>query len=1048
MSPDRVSTILSINKDVLLYSSPAQKDVQSILDASRKGVLGVLDMEYLNAESISQAVSTLNGSSLPFGVRIDPMSDKLMTLMAGDVPKEMKLLISISKEGLPAMVRSGIYDTAHEMNIKVFQEVCGKEEAEDSVEGGCDGLIIRPFEGGGRVSSSNLADLLEEVRTISKNIPVLVRGGFRSDSIGTLDVEGYIIDQEILGPGSLPEPVRSSISDKKGASLITLMKDIGRTMRFIAGSEEKKKLEDLEKDMISDDAQPKELYKALKKETTGLLEETMNGNALLYPAGENALNGPSIDLNSMIGGSVTITSPSNPKETTVDGKPVSGQYYNKSIAIVGMGTVFPKGIGLNTFWKAVKDGEDACMEIPPDRWDWRLHYDPDPSVPNRTYSKIGAFITDFEFNSFDFKIPPKVAELIDRYQRYGLVATKEALNDSKLLETEGLDTNRVGVIVANSAGGENRDWVATRVNFEEVHAWMSQTDIWKDLPEDARKKLYDQTRKKVDDNTIEITEDTMPGSLPNIASGRLANIFNFRGPNLITDAACASALAAMFVARNSLLLKQIDAAVSGGLESLMASHGFVEFCKIGALTPDGSRPFSDGANGFLMGEGAGIVILKRLEDAVEAGDKIYAVIRGIGGSSDGKGKGITAPNPEGQRLAVARALEDANIEPGTISFIEAHGTSTAVGDVAEVNALNTVFGGLPKNSIGLTSVKSQIGHLKSAAGVAGVVKAAMAIHEKVLPPQINFDKPNHFIKWEETPFYVITKPGEWKRISSDIPRRCAVSAFGFGGTNFNVVLEEFDRDIYYSWKKAKEDQGKSPIPSPEPEVKTATVSNEAEISLDMDKVRAYLETEGHKEGEAFLFSSDNPIDLLKQASASVIKAKEIVEKGGRFRDAFEMPSYEGRYRLGIMAKDPDHYEKQLEMLKKVGMNEKALMALANKGIFVGDKERIDHGNVCFMFPGQGSQYINMFRDLAEKFKPVMEAFNDADRVMSDLIEKPLSSYVFQDLKRGDEGFDEAAETLRRTEFNQPSMLTVDTAMYKMLVRLGVEPDLVMGHSTR
>ena len=1038
MSPDTVKTILSINRDLLLYSAPAEDDVKTILESSRRGAIGILDLEYLDADSITRSVEELKKSKLPFGVRIDPMSDKLMTLMSGDVPENMRVLVSISKEGLPAMVRTGVYDTAHDMKIKVFQEVCTREEAEDAADGGCDAIIIRPFEGGGRVSSLESAELLKEVRSVSKEVPVLIRGGFAKEQIEKIEVEGYVLDQEIFGPYYLPMLVKKSVSAEGEPAVITLMKDIGRTMRFIAGPNEIDELTRLEKDLMAE-GEPKEVYKALKTEIKDRIEKTIKGQSLLYPAGETALKGPSVPLDEILPAK-TI---SNSKGIVmVNGKPVPPDYHDKSIAIVGMGTVFPKGIGLETFWKSVLDGVDACMEIPKERWDWKLHYDPDPSKPNKSYTKIGAFVTDFKFSWIDFKIPPKVAEKIDLYQKFGLVAATEALKDSSLLETKGLDLNRVGVIVANSAGGENRDWVSTRINFEEVHVWMQETEIWKDLPEDARKKLYEQTRERVDLNTIDITEDTMPGSLPNIASGRLSNTFNFRGPNMITDAACASALAAMFVARNSLLLGQIDAALSGGLESLMSSHGFVEFCKIGALTPDGSRPFSDGANGFLMGEGAGIVVLKRLEDAVANGDKIYAVVRGIGGSSDGKGKGITAPNPEGQRLAVQRAMEDADIERETISFIEAHGTSTAVGDVAEVNSLKSIFGGLPRNSIGLTSVKSQIGHLKSAAGVAGVVKAAMAVNEKVLPPQINFEKPNHYIKWEETPFYVITEPKEWNRIAPDIPRRCSVSAFGFGGTNFNVVLEEFDRDIYDAWKRSKDSKPEI-IPESVPEKQ---VEPQEEIPVDMEGIRSYLEKEGHKEGEAFLFSSDNPMDLLKQASKAVVKAKEIVEKGGRLRDAFSMPSYEGRYRLGIMAKDPDHFEKQVETLKKVGMNEKALMALMNKGIFVGDRERMDHGKVCFMFPGQGSQYINMFRDLSEKYRVVKETFGEADRVMADLIDDPLSSYVFKDLKRGDPGFDEASEMLRRTEFNQPSMLTVDTAMYQLLRKLGVEPDLVMGHS--
>jgi acyl transferase domain-containing protein len=332
--------------------------------------------------------------------------------------------------------------------------------------------------------------------------------------------------------------------------------------------------------------------------------------------------------------------------------------------------------------------------------------------------------------------------------------------------------------------------------MDQIYYWMDQVDGWKSLPFDAQEKIKKDLWNVMDTNIPRITEDSMPGSLANIASGRLANIFDFRGPNFMTDAACASALAAIHTARNALLLDQLDIAVSGGTDSVMSTQSFIEFCKIGALTPDGSRPFSEGANGFLMGEGSGILILKRIDDAVRDGDKIYGIIRGIGASSDGKGKGITAPNPQGQLQAIRTAMEDARVDPSTISFVEAHGTSTAVGDVAEVNSLMGIYNGLPQKSIGLTSVKSQIGHLKSAAGAAGIIKALLAIKNKTLPPQINFTAPNPYIEWEKTPFFVITEPMKWDRIEPDLPRRCAVSAFGFGGTNFHVVVEEFDKGVY------------------------------------------------------------------------------------------------------------------------------------------------------------------------------------------------------------------------------------------------------------
>ena len=217
---------------------------------------------------------------------------------------------------------------------------------------------------------------------------------------------------------------------------------------------------------------------------------------------------------------------------------------------------------------------------------------------------------------------------------------------------------------------------------------------------------------------------------------------------------------------------------------------FVKFCKIGALSPTGSRPFAEGADGFVMGEGAAIFVLKRLADAERDGDNIYAVIRAFGGSSDGKGKGITAPNPAGQKLAIERAWKKAGLSPSTVSLVEGHGTSTRVGDVVEVESLTEVLSSfhLPTGSVALGSVKSNIGHLKGAAGAAGLLKTALALRDKVLPPSAQCERPNPDIDFAHSPLRVNTELTPWN--SRDGVRRACLSAFGFGGTNFHAVLEE------------------------------------------------------------------------------------------------------------------------------------------------------------------------------------------------------------------------------------------------------------------
>ncbi len=251
----------------------------------------------------------------------------------------------------------------------------------------------------------------------------------------------------------------------------------------------------------------------------------------------------------------------------------------------------------------------------------------------------------------------------------------------------------------------------------------------------------------------QITEDTMPGELGNCIAGRIANLFNLHGPNFTVDAACASAMAAMDAAVEGLTEHEFDVAITGGVDRNMGASTFVKFCAIGALSPTGTRPYADGADGFVMGEGAALFVLKRLADAERDGDRIYAVVRGIGGASDGKGKGITAPNPVGQRLAVERAWRNAGLSPAECTLVEGHGTSTRVGDVVEVGSLVEAFSGaqLAPGSVALGSVKSNIGHLKAAAGAAGMLKTALALHDKVLPPSLNFERPNPNVDWAQSP---------------------------------------------------------------------------------------------------------------------------------------------------------------------------------------------------------------------------------------------------------------------------------------------------------
>ncbi len=465
----------------------------------------------------------------------------------------------------------------------------------------------------------------------------------------------------------------------------------------------------------------------------------------------------------------------------------------KPIAIVGLGAVLPDAHDVASFWKNIQSSVYSIQDVPQGRWNPDLYYDPDPSAPDKTYTKIGSWVQDFQFNpiKIGIPIPPKVLELMDETQQWAIAASHQALQDYGYPQ-HTLPNERVAVILGNALAGEKHYRSSLRIHLPEYLQVLSSLDAFRQLSDSVQQELLGGFTQGIQAEIPAISEDTMPGELSNIIAGRVANVFNFGGPNFTTDAACASSLAALQAAVDGLRHHQFDAVLTGGVDRSMSVESYVKFSKIGALSPDGSRPYADGANGFVMGEGAVVFLLKRLEDAERDDDRIYAVIRAIGSSSDGKGKGITAPNPIGQERAMERAWKLAGVSPATAGYVEGHGTSTRVGDVVEVQSLGRIFGGmgLPSGAIALGSVKSNIGHLKSAAGAVGMLKTVLALQDKVLPPMANFSHPNPKIDFANLPFRVITKPEPWQKPEGDL-RRAGVSAFGFGGTNFHIVLEEY-----------------------------------------------------------------------------------------------------------------------------------------------------------------------------------------------------------------------------------------------------------------
>ncbi len=692
--------------------------------------------------------------------------------------------------------------------------------------------------------------------------------------------------------------------------------------------------------------------------------------------------------------------------------------HSRAIALVGLGCILPDAPNPAAFWNNLVAKCYSITEVPPERWSAKDYYDPDPLAPDKTYSKIGGWVRGFEFDWKQYRLPPRVANAMDQGQQWAVTIAAQALADYGY-PGRPLDLERTGVIMGTAMGGEMHYLTALRVSFPEYANALQSVTEFSQLPCEVRAAILGNWHKVIDGRLPSITEDSMPGELANIVSGRVANLLNLRGPNFITDAACAASIAAIDAAVELLSEHHCDAIISGGVDHNMGAASFVKFCKIGALSATGSRPFGDGADGFVMGEGSAAFLLKRLEDAERDGDRIYAVIRGVGGSSDGKGKGITAPNPLGQVLAIQRAWENAGLDPATATLVEAHGTSTKVGDVVEVESLSKVFGGARRNSIALGSVKSNIGHLKGGAGAAGLLKSALALYHKVLPPTLNSEKPNPNINFTATPFYLNHEAREWSNSAS--PRRLGVSAYGFGGTNFHCVLEEH-------------------VPG----------------MLKVGKVYAgvSLEKETSKPADIVTTPSKIPVrGILAIGATTAVELKERTDAMLQRAEAGWIPPVEAPRPSALSAPerlviDFGTQEELIERLAKAQRalgfdNPQAWKAVQAQGIFRGSGAR--PGKIAFLFPGQGSQYLNMGRELAAQEPIVAQTFKDGDEVMTPILGKPLSSYFFVDsadpkiLKQGE--FD-----LMQTAITQPAMLTMDTAFFKLLGEFDFKPDMVMGHS--
>ena len=662
------------------------------------------------------------------------------------------------------------------------------------------------------------------------------------------------------------------------------------------------------------------------------------------------------------------------------------------IAIIGQSVLFPASYDSTDFWQNIVQGRDLISDVPASHWLIEDYYDPDLSAPDKTYGRRGGFLPYVDFDSLGWGVPPSIIEATDSTQLLALMVAKQCLEDASGGNIDTLDKSNMSVILGVTSAQKLLGHMTARL----------QRPIWENamrqvgLPESE----VQAAAQRIADHYVPWQESTFPGLLGNVVAGRIANRLDLGGTNCVTDAACASAFSAISMAINELYLGDSDVVIAGGADTMSDILMHMCFSKTPALSKSGDvRPFSDQADGTLLGEGIALFAFKRLADAERDGDTVYGVLKGLGSSSDGRSKSVYAPLAEGQAKAYRRAYANAGVDASTIELVEAHGTGTKAGDAAEFSGLRTVFeeAGVDVESIALGSVKSQIGHTKATAGAAGFFKALMGLRSGVLPPTIKVDQPNPNLDINATPLYINAEARPWVR-GSDHPRRAGVSAFGFGGSNFHILLEEY------------------------------TGPNKA------PRLRAW----GH---ELFLYSAASAGDMTEQLRSVLDRHIKVSHHRLAWESQQAFSSTDG-IRLGIVASSKTDLQAKLEQALQKGFDSAYSLPT---GVHLGLGQAWS-GKKAFLFPGQGAQTVNMGSHLAQALPQSMEVWDFSADLDRHTQSHPLHKVVFPKPVFSEEDRKEQQRHLTKTQWAQPAIGVTSMALLNVLEDLDLKADAVAGHS--
>ncbi len=640
------------------------------------------------------------------------------------------------------------------------------------------------------------------------------------------------------------------------------------------------------------------------------------------------------------------------------------QEQQEPIAVIGMGCRFPGGANdAESYWRLLRDGVDAIREVPADRWDINAYYDPDPDAPGKMNTRFGGFLDQVDhFDPHFFGISPREAASMDPQQRLLLEVTWEALEHAGLA-AERLEGSATGVFLG-----------------------ICSSD-------------YPQLLLGQGPETFDAYLAT--GASHAIASGRLSYVLGVHGPSISIDTACSSSLVAVHLACLHLRSRSCRLALAGGVNVMLTPDTTITLSKARMMSPEGRcKTFDASANGFVRGEGCGMIVLKRLRDALADGDNILALILASACNQDGRSSGITAPNGPAQEAVMREALRLARLAPRQIGYVETHGTGTSLGDPIEVNALAAVLGRgrEPGNRLLLGSVKTNFGHLEGAAGIAGLLKLVLALQHQQIPPHLHLRQRNPYIPWEDYPFDIPTTLTPWPTIEGK--RIGATSSFGFSGTNAHLIVAEWQSEMVKESSVGKQSPAGSVVAAPPPErpLHLLTLSAKSKAALHELAGRYAKHLASHPQ--------EAVADVCHTANSG--------------RSHFNL-------RAAIMADSSK------------AMQEKLLALAAGKvvdGVMLGELANSRHPELVFLFSGQGAQYPGMGRRLYETQPTFRHVLDRCDEILRPHLEASLLTVMFED----------SSSRLQQTVYTQPALFALEYALAELWRSWGVTPAVVMGHS--